>query len=102
MEIILVVEISDGLGGEGIEELGMMVDLFVVDIFIGWGFVMGKLGLGKLNMVLVIIENLLLVNFLVFIVDIDGEYYGFKQEFELFYVGVDDECDIQVSFEYVE
>ncbi|MCO8267952.1 DUF87 domain-containing protein, partial [Haloferax sp. AB510] len=101
-ETISVAEISDGPGGEGIEEPGTTVDLPVVDILTGRGFVTGKSGSGKSNTASVIIENLLSANFPVLIVDTDGEYYGLKQEFELLHAGADDECDIQVSPEHAE
>ncbi|POG54743.1 helicase HerA domain-containing protein [Haloferax marisrubri] len=101
-ETISVAEISDGPGGEGTEEPGTTVDLPVVDILTGRGFVTGKSGSGKSNTASVIIENLLSANFPVLIVDTDGEYYGLKQEFELLHAGADDECDIQVSPEHAE
>ncbi|WP_148413465.1 ATP-binding protein [Haloferax sp. KTX1] len=101
-ETISVAEISDGPGGEGTEEPGTRVDLPVVDILTGRGFVTGKSGSGKSNTASVIIENLLSANFPVLIVDTDGEYYGLKQEFELLHAGADDECDIQVSPEHAE
>ncbi|WP_049968398.1 helicase HerA domain-containing protein [Haloferax prahovense] len=101
-ETISVAEISDGPGGEGAEEPGTTVDLPVVDILTGRGFVTGKSGSGKSNTASVIIENLLSANFPVLIVDTDGEYYGLKQEFELLHAGADEECDIQVSPEHAE
>ncbi|RDZ55245.1 ATPase [Haloferax sp. Atlit-4N] len=101
-ETISVAEISDGPGGEGVEEPGTTVDLPVVDILTGRGFVTGKSGSGKSNTASVIIENLLSANFPVLIVDTDGEYYGLKQEFELLHAGADEECDIQVSPEHAE
>ncbi|WP_410764887.1 helicase HerA domain-containing protein [Haloferax sp. DFSO60] len=101
-ETISVAEISDGPGGEGTEEPGTTVNLPVVDILTGRGFVTGKSGSGKSNTASVIIEKLLSSNFPVLIVDTDGEYYGLKQEFELLHAGADDECDIQVSPEHAE
>ncbi len=95
-EQITVATIERG-AGEGTEEPGTTVDLPVVDILTGRGFVTGKSGSGKSNTASVIIENLLSANFPVLIVDTDGEYYGLKQEFEMLHVGGDDECDIQVS-----
>ncbi|MFC7203816.1 helicase HerA domain-containing protein [Haloferax namakaokahaiae] len=101
-ETISVAEISDGPGGEGTDEPGTTVNLPVVDILTGRGFVTGKSGSGKSNTASVIIEKLLSSNFPVLIVDTDGEYYGLKQEFELLHAGADDECDIQVSPEHAE
>ncbi|SEK64043.1 helicase HerA domain-containing protein [Haloferax larsenii] len=101
-ETISVAEISDGPGGVGTEDPGTTVELPVVDILTGRGFITGKSGSGKSNTASVMIENLLSSNFPVLIVDTDGEYYGLKQEFELLHAGADDECDIQVSPEHAE
>ncbi|KAB1196475.1 MULTISPECIES: ATP-binding protein [Haloferax] len=101
-ETISVAEISDGPGGVGNEDPGTTVDLPVVDILTGRGFITGKSGSGKSNTASVMIENLLSSNFPVLIVDTDGEYYGLKQEFELLHAGADHECDIQVSPEHAE
>ncbi|WP_411968416.1 helicase HerA domain-containing protein [Haloferax sp. YSSS75] len=101
-ETISVAEISDGPGGVGNEDPGTTVELPVVDILTGRGFITGKSGSGKSNTASVMIENLLSSNFPVLIVDTDGEYYGLKQEFELLHAGADDECDIQVSPEHAE
>ncbi|WP_416839495.1 helicase HerA domain-containing protein [Haloferax sp. DFSO52] len=101
-ETISVAEISDGPGGVGNEDPGTTVELPVVDILTGRGFVTGKSGSGKSNTASVMIENLLSSNFPVLIVDTDGEYYGLKQEFELLHAGADEECDIQVSPEHAE
>ncbi|KAB1194472.1 DUF87 domain-containing protein [Haloferax sp. MBLA0076] len=101
-ETISVAEISDGPGGVGTEDPGTTVELPVVDILTGRGFITGKSGSGKSNTASVMIENLLSSNFPVLIVDTDGEYYGLKQEFELLHAGADEECDIQVSPEHAE
>jgi hypothetical protein len=101
-ETITVADVSDGIGGEGDAEPGTEVDLPVVDILTGRGFVTGKSGSGKSNTASVVIEKLLSNNFPVLIVDTDGEYYGLKERFELLHAGADDECDIQVSSEHAE
>ncbi|MFC6825823.1 ATP-binding protein [Halopelagius fulvigenes] len=101
-ETITVADISEGVGGKGDAEPGTEVDLPVVDILTGRGFVTGKSGSGKSNTASVIIEKLLSNNFPVLIVDTDGEYYGLKEQFELLHAGADDECDIQVSSEHAE
>ncbi|MFC6725480.1 helicase HerA domain-containing protein, partial [Halobium palmae] len=100
-ETITVAEISDGPGGAS-ETPGESVDLPVVEILTGRGFVTGKSGSGKSNTASVVIENLLENNFPVLIVDTDGEYYGLKEAFEILHVGADEECDIQVSPEHSE
>ncbi|SFG10445.1 AAA-like domain-containing protein [Halopelagius inordinatus] len=101
-ETITVADISEGPGGKGDAEPGTEVDLPVVDILTGRGFVTGKSGSGKSNTASVMIEKLLSNNFPVLIVDTDGEYYGLKEQFELLHAGADDECDIQVSAEHAE
>jgi hypothetical protein len=101
-ETITVANVSDGPGGVGTSAPGTPVDLPVVDILTGRGFVTGKSGSGKSNTASVMIEKLLSNNFPVLIVDTDGEYYGLKEQFELLHAGADDECDIVVSPEHAE
>jgi hypothetical protein len=101
-ETITVADVSDGPGGVGASAPGTPVDLPVVDILTGRGFVTGKSGSGKSNTASVVIEKLLSNNFPVLIVDTDGEYYGLKEQFELLHAGADDECDIVVSPEHAE
>ena len=101
-ETIGVATVSEGPGGDGTREPGTEVELPVVDILTGRGFVTGKSGSGKSNTASVIIENLLSNNFPVLVVDTDGEYYGLKEQFELLHAGADDECDIVVSPEHAE
>ncbi|RLM53238.1 DUF87 domain-containing protein [Halobellus sp. Atlit-31R] len=101
-ETIAVANVSEGPGGDGSDDPGTTVELPVVDILTGRGFVTGKSGSGKSNTASVIIENLLSNNFPVLIVDTDGEYYGLKERFELLHAGADDECDIVVSPEHAE
>ncbi|WP_144900978.1 ATP-binding protein [Halobellus captivus] len=101
-ETISVANVSDGPGGDGERARGTTVELPVVDILTGRGFITGKSGSGKSNTASVIIENLLSNNFPVLIVDTDGEYYGLKEQFELLHAGADEECDIVVSAEHAE
>jgi hypothetical protein len=101
-ETIAVANVSEGPGGDGTHEPGAAVDLPVVDILTGRGFITGKSGSGKSNTASVVIENLLSNNFPVLIVDTDGEYYGLKEQFELLHAGADEECDIVVSPEHAE
>ncbi|QSG09669.1 ATP-binding protein [Halapricum desulfuricans] len=97
---ITVAEVSDGPGGSG--EPGSDVSLPVIELLTGRGFVTGKSGSGKSNTASVIAENLLDSGFGLLIVDIDGEYYGLKEEYEILHVGADEECDIQVTTEHAE
>ncbi|WP_424018959.1 helicase HerA domain-containing protein [Halorientalis pallida] len=97
-ETITVAELSDGPPTGTTPE--QSVDLPVVEILTGRGFVTGKSGSGKSNTASVIAENLLDAGFGILIVDIDGEYYGLKEEYEILHVGADEECDIQVTTEH--
>ncbi|MCU4799397.1 DUF87 domain-containing protein [Halobacteria archaeon HArc-gm2] len=99
-EHITVATTSPGVGGA--EEPGKSVDLPVVELLTGRGFVTGKSGSGKSNTASVIAEKLLDNGFGMLIVDIDGEYYGLKEEYEILHAGADDECDIQVTAEHAE
>jgi len=99
-ERITVAETSEGPGGRG--EVGTEVSLPVVEILTGRGFVTGKSGSGKSNSASVIAEKLLDGGFGLLIVDIDGEYYGLKEEYEILHVGGDEECDIQVTTDHSE
>ena len=101
-EAIAVADVSGGPGGDGDRDPGAPVELPVVDILTGRGFITGKSGSGKSNTASVIIENLLDKSFPVLIVDTDGEYYGLKEQFELLHAGADEECDIVVSPEHAE
>src|SRR6056297_902704 len=95
---ITVAELSDGppLG----DQPDQSVDLPVVEILTGRGFITGKSGSGKSNTASVVAEKLLDSGFGILIVDIDGEYYGLKEEYEILHVGADEECDIQVTTEH--
>jgi hypothetical protein len=78
------------------------VDLPIIDLLTGRGFVTGKSGSGKSNTASVIAEKLLDRGYGLLLVDLDGEYYGLKEQYELLHVGADEECDIQVSAEHAE
>ncbi|MFB6073440.1 MAG: helicase HerA domain-containing protein [Haloarculaceae archaeon] len=99
-EHITVATTSAGVGGSG--EPGRSVDLPVVDVLTGRAFVTGKSGSGKSNTASVIAEKLLDNGFGLLIVDVDGEYYGLKEAYEILHVGADEECDIQVTVEHAE
>ncbi len=99
-EHITVATTSPGVGGG--EDPGRSVDLPVVELLTGRGFVTGKSGSGKSNTASVVAEKLLDSGFGMLIVDIDGEYYGLKEEYEILHAGADDECDIQVTAEHAE
>jgi len=93
-ERITVGAVSAGEGGA--------VDLPVVELLTGRGFVTGKSGSGKSNTASVVAEKLLDGGYGLLIVDIDGEYYGLKEEYEILHVGADEECDIRVGPQHAE
>ncbi|WP_302080224.1 helicase HerA domain-containing protein [Salinibaculum rarum] len=99
-EHITVAEVSEGPGGNG--DPGTKVSLPVVELLTGRGFVTGKSGSGKSNSASVIAEKLLDNGFGLLIVDIDGEYYGLKEEYEILHAGADEECDIQITADHAE
>ncbi|MFQ3474741.1 DUF87 domain-containing protein [Halonotius sp. F2-221B] len=101
-ETITVADVSAGPGGTNEINAGTPVELPVVDLLTGRGFITGKSGSGKSNTASVILENLLDNNFPVLIVDSDGEYYGLKEAYEILHVGADEECDIQVTADHAE
>ena len=99
-EQITVAERSPGFGGDG--EVGTEISLPVVELLTGRGFVTGKSGSGKSNSASVVAEKLLDNGFGLLIVDIDGEYYGLKEEYEILHAGADEECDIQITADHAE
>ncbi|MEF8901730.1 MAG: DUF87 domain-containing protein [Halovenus sp.] len=96
-EHIEVAEVSEGFGGS---PSASTVELPVVELLTGRGFVTGKSGSGKSNSASVIAEKLLDNGFGLLIVDIDGEYYGLKEEYEILHAGADEECDIRVTTDH--
>jgi hypothetical protein len=98
---ITVADVSEGPGGDGTAP-GASVSLPVVELLTGRGFVTGKSGSGKSNTASVVAERLLDDGFPLLIVDVEGEYYGLKEEYELLHAGADEECDIQVRPEHAE
>jgi hypothetical protein len=98
---ITVANVSEGPGGDGTAP-GAAVSLPIVELLTGRGFITGKSGSGKSNSASVVAEKLLDEGFGLLIVDVEGEYYGLKEEFELLHAGADEECDIQVDPEHAE
>jgi hypothetical protein len=99
-EHITVADFSDGPNSG--DNPGEPVSLPVVELLTGRGFVTGKSGSGKSNSASVIAEKLLDNGFGLLIVDVDGEYYGLKEEYEVLHAGADEECDIQVTADHAE
>ena len=97
-ERITVAETTSGKGSDG--TVGRDVSLPVDEVLTGRGFVTGKSGSGKSNSAGVIAEELLEQGFGLLIVDVDGEYYGLKEEYEVLHCGADEKCDVQVSADH--
>lgn len=74
----------------------------VVELLTGRGVILGKSGSGKSNTASVVTEELLNKGFPVLIVDVDGEYFGLKEKYEILHLGADEECDLQVGPEHAE
>lgn len=62
--------------------------------------VLGITGSGKTNTTAVILEEMLKYKYPMAIVDIDGEYWGLKQKYELLVVGKSKNVDIEVDVEH--
>jgi len=76
------------------------IDLPLVNILAGRGFITGKSGSGKSNTAGKICEEILEEGYPLMVIDTEGEYYGLKEEYELLHVGADEECDLQVGPEH--
>lgn len=74
----------------------------IVEVLTGRGVILGKSGSGKSNSASVVIEELLEKGFPTLIVDVDGEYFGLKEEYEILHLGADEECDLQVGAEHAK
>lgn len=64
--------------------------------------VLGITGSGKTNTTAVILEEMLKHKYPMTIVDIDGEYWGLKQKYELLVVGKSKNVDIEVNVEHAK
>ncbi len=64
--------------------------------------ILGIRGSGKTNTSAVILEELLKNKFPMTIVDIDGEYWGLKEKYEILVVGKSKNVDIEVNVEHAE
>jgi DNA-binding transcriptional ArsR family regulator len=84
----------------GTTAAGESYTLPVEDLLTGRTFITGKSGSGKSNTGSVVAEELLAQNLPLLVVDVDGEYWGLKEEFELLHVGATEECDLQVGPEH--
>ena len=80
------------------EDLQLRLD-DVVGKFIA---ILGIRGSGKTNTAAVLLEELLRFNFPLTIVDIDGEYWGLKEKYEILVVGKSENVDVEIDVEHAE
>jgi DNA-binding transcriptional ArsR family regulator/prefoldin subunit 5 len=83
-------------------ETGDAVQIPLVEALRGRGFLVGKSGAGKSNSANVLVERILDDGRACMIVDVDGEYYGLKEEYEVLHATGDDEGDLRVGPEQAE
>ncbi|MFP4590960.1 MAG: ATP-binding protein [Halobacteriales archaeon] len=73
------------------------IELPVIELLTGRGFITGKSGSGKSNTASVVAEELLEANLPMLIVDTDGEYYGLGERYQLLHATADESGDMQVT-----
>lgn len=78
------------------------LEIPLVEVLTGRGFITGKSGSGKSNTAGKLAEEILDSGYPLMVIDTEGEYYGLKEEYELLHVGADEECDLQVGPEHAE
>lgn len=79
---------------------GEPYSLPIQPLLTGRVFGTGKSGSGKSNSASVLVEELLDRGHPVLIVDLEGEYWGLKETYEILHVGATEECDLQVGPEH--
>ena len=83
-----------------IEPLDEERTVYDLDVAHNDNFVANGVFVHNSNTTSVIIEKLLDRGLPVMVVDIDGEYYGLKEDYEILHVGADEECDLVVNEEH--
>ena len=73
----------------------------VTDLLTGRGAVFGKSGSGKSNTASVLAEELLEYGLPIVIVDIEGEYWGLTERYDVRYAGTTGDAEIEVATENV-
>ena len=86
----------------GIERLEGTRTVYDLDVELNDNFVANGVFVHNSNSASVVAEKLLDRGYSLLAVDIDGEYYGLKEEYEILHVGGDEECDLQVDEEHAE
>ena len=84
---------------ESLDETRQVYDL---DVELNDNFIADGVFVHNSNSASVICEKLLDQGYGLLVVDIDGEYYGLKEEYEILHVGADEECDLRVNVEHAE
>lgn len=64
--------------------------------------ILGITGSGKSNTASVLVEELLASGFPMTIIDIEGEYWGLKEKFEILVAGRGEHADVEVGLEHAE
>ncbi|MFB6169343.1 MAG: LAGLIDADG family homing endonuclease [Haloferacaceae archaeon] len=83
-----------------VEELDAERAVYDLDVACNDNFVANGVFVHNSNSASVVAERLLDDGFPLLVVDVEGEYYGLKEEYELLHAGADEECDIQVRPEH--
>ncbi|WP_331235131.1 ATP-binding protein [Natronorarus salvus] len=74
----------------------------IADLLTGRGAVFGKSGSGKSNTASVLAEELLEYGLPIVVVDIEGEYWGLTERFDVRYAGTTADADFAISIESVD
>jgi hypothetical protein len=74
----------------------------VSDLLTGRGAVFGKSGSGKSNTASVLAEELLEYGLPIVVIDIEGEYWGLTERYDVRYAGTTTDADVAVSIENVD
>ncbi|MFC5972173.1 ATP-binding protein [Halomarina salina] len=74
----------------------------IADLMTGRGAAFGKSGSGKSNSVSVVAEELLSLGLPIVVVDIEGEYWGLTERFDVTYAGTRAEADVAPSMDVVD
>jgi DNA helicase HerA-like ATPase len=89
-------------GGPPEHAADISVTLPLEEVLVGRSLICGKSGSGKSNTGGRVAEEILDAGRPLLIVDIEGEYYGLKEEYQILHAGADEACDIQVGPEHGE
>jgi intein/homing endonuclease/predicted nucleic acid-binding Zn finger protein/TolA-binding protein len=85
-----------------IEPLDDQRRVYDLDVELNDNFLANGVFVHNSNTASVFVEKLLDNGFGLLIVDIDGEYYGLKEEYEILHAGADEECDVQITADHAE